>query len=485
SQSGGLRSKNQNVTKSGEIITCEWYNTPLVSESGEVIGVASLVDDVTEREMTEAQLLKQANFDTLTDLPNRLLAFDRLNQAIKRAHRHDKCVVLMFIDIDLFKHVNDTLGHHIGDKLLIEVAKRLLSCVREGDTVARLGGDEFLIVLPDLVSITDSEQVAEKVLNSMSEPFDIENKELVLSASIGITSYPEDGDDARVLLRNADAAMYMAKAAGRNAYHFFTPEINEQAQRRLELESYLRHAIEKDELYLEYQPEIDIKTGDVVGAEALLRWNNERAGGLVPPMQFIPLAEDTGLIVSIGEWVIRNACEEAVKWQSSTDNYTIAVNISPRQFKVTGFVSMIKGILAETGLSPELLEIEITENLLLEDSQEIYDVLNELRSIGIKLALDDFGTGYSSLSYVKRFPFEALKIDQAFIQDVMDDADDAALCRAIIVMAKSLNMKIIGEGVETAEQLEFLKINGADIAQGYYLGRPMDREKFAEFLEAH
>ncbi|MDH5666083.1 MAG: GGDEF domain-containing phosphodiesterase, partial [Nitrosopumilus sp.] len=294
-----------------------------------------------------------------------------------------------------------------------------------------------------------------------------------------------DGDDARVLLRNADAAMYMAKAAGRNAYHFFTPEINEQAQRRLELESYLRHAIEKDELYLEYQPEIDIKTGDVVGAEALLRWNNERAGGLVPPMQFIPLAEDTGLIVSIGEWVIRKACEEAVKWQSSTDNYTIAVNISPRQFRVSGFVSMIKGILAETGLSPELLEIELTENLLLEDSQEIYDILNELRSIGIKLALDDFGTGYSSLSYVKRFPFEALKIDQAFIQDVMDDADDAALCRAIIVMAKSLNMKIIGEGVETAEQLEFLKVNGADIAQGYYLGRPMSREKFAEFLETH
>ncbi len=481
-KSNGLRSKNQNVTKTGKIITCEWYNTPLISEDGEVMGVASLVDDVTERELIEAQLLKQANFDTLTDLPNRLLAFDRLNQAIKRAHRHDKCVVLMFIDIDLFKHVNDTLGHHVGDKLLIKVSKRLLSCVREGDTVARLGGDEFLIVLPDLVSITDSEQVAEKVLNTMSTPFDVDGKELVLSASIGITSYPEDGDDARILLRNADAAMYRAKEAGRNAYHFFTPEINEQAQRRLELESYLRHAIEKEELYIEYQPEIDIKTGDVVGAEALLRWKNERAG-LIPPDQFIPLAEDTGLIVSIGEWVLRGACKEAVKWQGNSAKYTIAVNISPRQFKGADFIPMVEEILSETGLPAELLEIELTENLLLEDSQEIYEMLNKLINIGVKLSLDDFGTGYSSLSYVKRFPFEAIKIDRAFVRDVMIDEDDAALCRAIIVMAKSLNMKIIGEGVETLEQMEFLKASGADIAQGYYLGRPMSSDDFRKFLE--
>ena len=482
SKKGGLRSKNQNVTKSGEIITCEWYNTPLVSDSGEIIGVASLVDDVTDREMTEAQLLKQANFDTLTDLPNRILAFDRLNQAIKRAHRHDKSVVLMFIDVDLFKHVNDTLGHHIGDKLLIEISRRFLSCVREGDTVARLGGDEFLIILPDLVAIQDSEQVAEKVLNSMATQFDIEGNELVLSASIGITSYPDDGDDPQTLLMNADAAMYMAKSAGRNSYHFFTPEINEQAQRRLELESYLRHAIEKDELYIEYQPEIEIKTGRVIGAEALLRWKNERAGQ-IPPSQFIPLAEDTGLIVSIGDWVLRKACEEAVRWQSSNNSYLISVNISPRQFRGGDFVSTVRNIMSETGLSPNLLEFELTENLLMEDSQEIYEMLNELRNTGIKLALDDFGTGYSSLSYLKRFPFEALKIDQAFVRDVMTDKEDAALCKAIIVMAKSLNMKIIGEGVETEEQLEFLRENGADIVQGYYLGRPMNANAFREFLE--
>ncbi len=471
------------LRKDGVEFPIEVSLSPITSGDGTL--VASAIRDISDRKKTEALLLQQANFDTLTDLPNRVLAFDRLSQALARAQRDHCHVALMFIDIDRFKDVNDTLGHTVGDELLVEVAKRLLSCVREQDTVARLGGDEFLIILSDLHHVSEAELVAGKVLSAIKRPYVLEGRDLFVSASIGITSYPDDSKNPHILLRNADVAMYRAKDAGRNTSRFFTPEINQQLNRRLELEQHLRYAIENDELSIYYQPQVCIKTLNVVGAEALLRWNNPKLGAVAPD-EFIPLAEDSGLIASIGEWVLQAACRDAKAWQAFTTlPLRIAVNISPQQFRGDKLLGTVARVLEDSALAPELLELEITENLLVKDVPDTSELTHELKKLGVRLVLDDFGTGYSSLSYLKRFPFDVLKIDRAFVSDIPGNKENLSLCKAIIAMAESLDLEVVGEGVETADQLRFLRDHGANIAQGYYFGKPVPVTEFHSMVNGN
>jgi diguanylate cyclase (GGDEF)-like protein/PAS domain S-box-containing protein len=451
-------------------------------ETREGLLVASAIRDISERKQAETRLMQQANFDTLTGLPNRSLAADRLSQAMAHARRARECVAVMFLDVDHFKNVNDTLGHAAGDKLLTQVAGRLSRCARTEDTVARLGGDEFLIILSGLDTITSAKGVAEKLLETLSIPFALDGRELFLGASIGITGYPEDGDDPDVLLRNADAAMYRAKEAGRNTYRFFTPEMNIRLLKRLEMESHLRYAINKEELFLHFQPQVDISDGSLVGAEALLRWHNNELGHIAPD-EFIPLAEETGLINEIGEWVLMQSCQAASRWQScQADAVRVSVNISPVQFRGGDLVATVSRALQQSGLPASLLELEITERVLVDDNPNTSQIINDLKRMGIRLSLDDFGKGYSSLSYLKRFPFDVLKIDRSFVSSVTEDAEDAALCRAITAMAGSLKLLVVAEGVETLDQWECLDSYGADLVQGYYISRPLDNEEFMHFL---
>ena len=440
--------------------------------------------DISERKKAQEELVKQANVDPLTGLPNRNLALDRLKQAITRAHREQNLVCVMFIDLDRFKTVNDSFGHSMGDLLLKEVAKQIMLCVREGDTVARLGGDEFLVILDGIDEAIQSELYAEHILEVLNKPFHLANHEFFVGASIGITIYPDDGIDPQVLLRNADTAMYQAKEQGRGGFRFFTQELNDEAVLRVKMESCLRHAIENNELHLEYQPQLCAKTGKLQGVEALVRWNNPELN-IVPPTTFIPLAEDTGLITEIGEWILKTACQDMSQWmkQHSSSPLSVAVNISSRQFRSENLLDFIKQTLADTGISPQQLELEITEGLLLDDSPKTIEMLNEIKAMGISLALDDFGTGYSSLSYLKRYPFDILKIDQSFVRDITIDPGDAAVCQTIIAIASNLGMKVIGEGVETDEQLNFLARNGVDLVQGYYLSKPLNAKTFSHYLE--
>ncbi|MDH5648018.1 MAG: EAL domain-containing protein [Gammaproteobacteria bacterium] len=451
-------------------------------EVGGETWVLAIVRDITERKTAEEKLLHQANYDSLTELPNRMLALDRLSQAVKQAHRLKRNMALMFIDVDQFKKVNDSLGHTAGDQLLIEVGQRLQVCVREGDTVARLGGDEFLIILNNLNDVIEAEVVAERMLSELARPYLLQSQELYLSASIGITGYPYDSHSPTILLRNADAAMYQAKESGRNTYRFYTPEMNQRAKVRLEMESRLRKAIERNELSLNYQAQIDISQERVIGAEALLRWHNPELG-FVPPDQFIHLAEDIGLMPQIGEWVLRQACQDALVWRQKFQlPLRVAVNVSPTQFRGNALVETVRAVMEEYHLPTDLLEIELTESLLVEDAPDTAATLQALKQMGICLALDDFGTGYSSLSYLKKYPFDVLKIDRSFINSVMTHPDDAALCQAIIAMAASLNLSVVGEGVETEDQLSFLRRYGAQIAQGYYYSKPLPMTEFETFL---
>jgi diguanylate cyclase (GGDEF)-like protein len=391
-------------------------------------------------------------------------------------------VAILYIDLDRFKNVNDTLGHAAGDQLLSEMAQRFLTCVHESDTVARLGGDEFLIILT-LDNTVHVENLAKQILNACTTAFRLDGHEVFVSATIGMTVYPDDGENSDILLRNADAAMYQAKEKGRNTYMFFTPQMNEEAIQRLELEAKLRRAMERGEMMLHFQPLVDTDTGELVGAEALLRWKNQGSNTLWP-QQSITIAEETGLIVPLGEWVLRTACKYAKSWQAEfATPLRIAVNVSSRQFKEGNLVALTKEILNEVDLPPELLELEITEGLLLSDDPETDIIMNELSQMGVRLSIDDFGTGYSSLSYLKRFPFNVLKIDRAFIQDVTANPEDAALTRAIIAMAHGLGLKVIGEGVETEAQLEFLRAEGCNMIQGYLISRPMSAENFLQRLK--
>ncbi|MBI5416224.1 MAG: EAL domain-containing protein, partial [Candidatus Omnitrophica bacterium] len=479
------RGEVYNKKKNGELF---WENisiSPIKDRDGVITHFVGVQEDITTRKEYERRLIHEAHFDGLTELPNRLLALDRLSQALVRARRKKQMVAVMYIDLDRFKMVNDTLGHPVGDKLLVEAARRLTSSVRESDTVARLGGDEFLIILQDFQGESQRQIVAlaQEILGLFSNPFTCEGKEAFVTASIGITIYPDDGDDATVLLRNADAAMYKAKGEERNAFRFFTPGMNQEAIERMEMEYHLRHALEKKEFSLHDQPLVEAKSKKIIGAEALLRWNNPRLGS-VPPDRFIPVAEDTGIIIPITDWILEEACREAKGWQEAGEapSLRIAVNISSRHFVAGDLVRAVSGALKENKLSPEALELEITERLLIENPGKALSVLYELSRIGVRLSLDDFGTGYSALSYLKEFPFQTLKIDRAFIRGITIEKKDVALVRAMIAMSHGMGLKVVGEGVETEPQLELLRSLGCDWIQGYYISKPVPSEQFRRFL---
>lgn len=468
--------------KSGEIYP-EWRSISAVQDpSGKVTHYVSVFSDISQLKQAKARLEFLAHHDVLTGLPNRTLFEDRLQEALHRAHRHGAIVGLLFIDLDHFKHINDSLGHGVGDQMLQGVAARLRAQVRETDTVARLGGDEFTVLLDELAESGTAAIVAEKLRAALAEPLVVGNQELFISGSIGISCYPQDGGDAQTLLKNADAAMYRAKERGRDNYQYFSADMNVQALDRLLMTNSLRLALERDEFLLDYQPIVNLASGQVVALEALLRWRHPELG-IVPPGRFIPLAEDTGLIVPIGDWVLKSACTQMKAWQNQGFALQrMAVNLSARQFKQKDLAQRIEAILHETRLAARFLELEITESMVMEDPAEAEKVLDQLHAIGIHLAIDDFGTGYSSLSYLKRFPIDFLKIDRSFVRDLPDNPDDVAITRAIVGLAKSLEMWVIAEGVETERQRAFLKAEGCEEAQGYLLSKPVGAEQIAHLL---
>lgn len=443
------------------------------------------VRDITERKAAEQRILHLATHDVLTNLPNRALLHDRINQAIAQAYRSGSCIAVIFIDLDKFKIVNDSLGHDTGDLLLQAVATKLAMSLREADTVARQGGDEFIIVVPGLGHPEDAAVIAQKLLASLSEPFVVKTYELHTGASIGISIYPHDGEDVATLMKNSDTAMYHAKESGRNNYQFFAAQMNVVAAERLLLETNLRHALERNEFLLYYQPIVLCGSGEVVGAEALLRWQQPELGW-ISPAKFIPVAEDTGLIGPLGEWVFKTACLQVRRWLDA--GYAmpyVAINLSTRQFRQRNLLQMIARIMSDAGVEPQHIEIEITESLLMERTEETISKLQALSDMGIRISIDDFGTGYSSLSYLKRFPIDKLKIDQSFVRDVATDPDDAAIVVAIIAMAHSLDMKVVAEGVETPEQYAFLRGHGCDECQGYYFSKPLPAQDVTKQLPKH
>lgn len=459
--------------------------TPIRDDNDQPSHYLILGEDISIRKRYEQQLLRQANYDILTGLPNRMLALDRLKLALAQARRDQTMVGVMFLDLDNFKHINDTMGHDAGDHMLIEASRRISACLRGTSTVARLGGDEFLIILPALASPSATEQVAERILQTFVPPFDIASQEVFVSTSIGIAIYPGDGDNSSNLLQNADAAMYEAKNRGKSSYQRFEPEMKEISQERLQTESLLRRALEMHEFELRFQPMMRLGDNRIMGAEALLRWNNPTLG-LVAPDRFIPLAEETGLIISIGRWVIREACHAVSRWQKQTgDPVIMAVNVSPRQFRDPHFVETVSAALAETGLEGQYLELEITERLILDNNLETDRVLRDLDAMGVRLSVDDFGTGYSALGYLKNYPFDTLKIDKSFVSDLNRDSDDTALVRAIINMAHSLSLQVVAEGVEYPDQRQFLADERCDYAQGFLFTHPLNEREFLLWCSDH
>lgn len=453
-----------------------------IDSSDPSAGSIWLYEDVTQQRQNEDRLTRLASVDSLTGLPNRSVFNDRLEHAIHKLQRNSGRLAVFFIDLDHFKHINDSLGHKAGDALLCEVSRRIRSCVRESDTVARLGGDEFTVVLEDITSAQYVGRIAEKILTTTALPYMIDNIEVNISPSIGISLYPADGRDVDMLIRNADAAMYHAKNSGRNNFQFYSAEMNAEAANRLALETSLRRAVEQSEFYLQYQPQIELSSGRVMGAEVLLRWHTEQWGD-VSPARFVPVLEDTGLIGVVGEWVLRETCTVFMANHSQLpDDFVMAVNLSGRQFKGSRLVSYIRHLLAETGMPAGNLELEITESLLMDNTDSAIDTLRDLSSMGITLAIDDFGTGYSSLSYLKQFPLNVLKVDRAFVRDLTIDKDDAAIVGAIMAMADSLGLQVVAEGVETAEQLAFLEQKHCQRAQGFYFSKSLDLDDLMAFL---
>jgi diguanylate cyclase (GGDEF)-like protein len=425
-----------------------------------------------------------ANYDNVTGLPNRNLLHDRLTQAINFARRYEKMVGVLFIDLDNFKTVNDSLGHQMGDRLLRQLGERLASCVREADTVARLGGDEFIIAVTGLDHPDSLVFVAEKVLDSFSIPFMLDEHELFISASIGIAVFPKDGENETTLLKNADSAMYHAKDRGKRHFQFYASEMNQKAQERLSLTNDLHYALKRDEFLLHYQPQIDMKSGKIIGVETLIRWQHPQLG-LVSPAKFIPLAEETRLILPIGEWILHAACSQAAEWQQQGYKLSVAVNLSPMQVEEDGLLELVENTLRKTGMDPKYLELELTENILIQRPETVYKVFRQLRAQGVRLAIDDFGTGYSSLNYLSRLPIDKLKIDKSFIPDIANDPNDRSIVEAIISMAHSLHLKAIAEGVESEDQAEFLRRLNCDEAQGYLFGKPVPGDELAAMLADH
>jgi diguanylate cyclase (GGDEF)-like protein len=424
-----------------------------------------------------------AQHDFLTGLPNRALVNDRITQAIALARRHNTRFAVLFLDLDHLKHINDSLGHVIGDKLLQSVGKRLLSCVRGSDTLSRQGGDEFVVLLSEIAQAKDAALCAQKMLTILQAPHFIGHHRLGVSASIGISVYPDDGLDAETLIKTADTAMYQAKEHGRNNYKFFEQEMNIRAVERQSIEESLRGALERQEFMLHYQPKINLETGAITGAEALLRWLHPERG-LIPSLRFVPVAEDSGLILPIGRWVLREACQQARAWQDAgLPPLPVAVNISAVEFRDQNFLESVRSILKETCLEPRCLELELTESVLMQHAEATASVLQALKFMGVQLAVDDFGTGYSSLSYLRRFPIDALKIDQSFVRDITSNPDDATIVSAVINMGRSLKQRVIAEGVETREQFAFLQAQHCGEGQGYYFSRPVLAGQFAKLLE--
>jgi diguanylate cyclase (GGDEF)-like protein len=451
-------------------------------DKGQVIRMSGITMDIDERKVVEERVQFLAYYDSLTRLPNRALFRDRLSNALAEARRQKEKVALLFLDLDKFKHINDSLGHEVGDLLLQGTAARLTTWGREQDTIARFGGDEFLIALTHIKEVPDVAVAAERLMNAMAVEFVIQGHSLNISCSIGISLFPEHGADCGTLIKNADAAMYRAKADGRNNFRFFTEDMNAQAVERLTLESSLRSALAKNELFLMYQPQIDIATGRITGLEALLRWQHPELGR-VPPDKFIRIAENSGLILPIGEWVLRTACLQARAWQDEgLPALTVAVNVSAVQFRQDGFCELVRSVLRETGLAPQHLELELTESLLFANADATLSVIRELKAIGVTIAIDDFGIGYSNFSYLKRLRISKLKIDRSLIQDIGVNPDDAAITIAIISMAKSLHLRVIAEGVENEAQMSFLRKHRCNEIQGYYFSKPLAVEEVASKL---
>lgn len=488
SWSGELYNKKKNGDLFWENVTV----SPIKNSENKSTHYLAIKEDISMRKDYEERLLYQASYDKLTDLPNRTLAYDRIQQAIANAIREEKHIALLYMDFDHFKNVNDTLGHGAGDEFLRYMAGRLKGCVRDFDTVARLGGDEFLIMLLE----TDESEVsqaptfeeivkhkAEDLLRRISKPCIIHEMEFSVTASVGIAIFPQDGDDPHVLLRNADTAMYRGKRKGRDTYEMFTPEMGDVVMKRVEIDNKLRRAFENGDFYLKYQALMDAKSQLIVGAEALIRWEDEELGE-ISPEDFVPLAEESGLIVDIGNWVLDTALADTKKLREKPgfEDFYIAINLSSRQFRGKDIVKNISNSLIRYNLPGSSLELEVTERLLMKDVPHVVSILNQFKEMDIRLSIDDFGTGYSSLSYLKRFPFDVLKIDKAFISDIGEDPDDTALCDAIIAMAHSLGLSIIGEGVETKYQYEFLNQRGVETIQGYYISEPMIHEEFLKFI---
>jgi len=475
--------ENTNQHKDGHLVVLETSGVPFYDNAGIFRGYRGIDRDITARKQDEQRLESLAHYDQLTGLPNRALFYDRLNQTLARTRWHQQHVAVMFLDLDRFKVINDTLGHDMGDLVLKEVAARLLSLVRDGDTVARLGGDEFAIILVDIATSDDIPNLAQTILGALETPLEIKGQEFFVTTSIGISCHPGDGDDARLLVTNADIAMYHAKEQGRNNYQFHSSSMDAKAVERLLLETRLRHALEREEFQLHYQPKVDLGTGQLNGMEALVRWQPP-GEEMISPMHFIPLLEDTGMIVPVGEWILYTACAQTKAWhEAGFTKLRVSVNLSARQFKQQGLVEMVIRVLEKTGLDPQHLELEITESILMEHKDRTADALSRFNDLEIHITIDDFGTGYSSLGYLKRFPIKTLKIDRSFIQDIPDDADNVALTQAIIAMAQSLKINVVAEGVETNEQLVFLMNLQCNEIQGFYFSRPLTVDAFTQLLK--
>lgn len=476
---GGVPYESLAMRKDGSTFPVMILASPTVYK-GRFASVGT-VFDLTERKRSEARIAELAFFDPLTRLPNRRLLEDRFAQALAEIERKQGRMALFVLDLDNFKRVNDSLGHSVGDLLLCAVAERIKGTVRKGDTVARLGGDEFILVLPN-ASGEESAELARRLVEGCSEPFLLERHELSVTPSIGISLYPEDGQDFETLLKNADTAMYQAKEAGRRNFQFYARNMNVATLERLVLENSLRQALVAGQFRLLYQPLISLKTGDIVGCEALIRWHHPELG-MVPPARFIPVAEDTGLINAIGDWVLHEACHQARAWQATgLPAVTMAVNVSPVQFRQNGFVGMVAGVLAASGLEARFLELELTERTVMHDAEVNLGTMSALHRMGVELAVDDFGTGYSSLAYLKRFPVSKLKIDQSFVRDIVEDADDLAIASTVVSIGHSLRLSVLAEGVENARQLHLLEARECDLAQGYHFSMPVEPDIFADLL---
>lgn len=484
SRTVGISKNSVLVRRDGAEIFIDDSAAPILDRNGHIYGGVIVFHDVSDARSMMMKMSHLAEHDFLTDLPNRLLLNDRIIQSISLARRHNKKLALLFIDLDHFKNINDSLGHLIGDKLLQSVAHRLKTCVRDSDTVSRQGGDEFVVLLSDIEHDNAAGLSAAKILSALEKNYSIDEHDLTVTMSIGISIYPADGEDGETLLKNADAAMYHAKEKGRNNYQFFKKEMNDRAVERQSLESNFRAALQRNEFFLHYQPKVNLITGNITGAEALIRWQHPQRG-ILYPRQFITIAEDSGLIVPMGLWVLHEACSQARAWQDAgLLPIPIAVNISAVEFRRVDFIENIRAILKDTGLDSKYLEIELTESVLMKDIELTLTALHSLKDMGIQLAIDDFGTGYSSLSYLRQFPIDTLKIDQSFVRDIATIESDATIVSAVIGMGNNLKLKVTAEGVETKEQLEFLLEKNCTEGQGFYFSLPVDAEAFSNLHDS-